>query len=424
MSNQYKAPNGNIGLYDRQTNGSPLSSPERMHSLDALRAIALLAVVFAHTAMSFAVKCPPGWAACDSSKSFLFDFFIFAIVGFAMQIFFLLAGYFSVSLIFKKGLTEYVRNRMKRIVVPFILSLIIIVPIMQIVGLYGSSRKITTNVAELGFRTSVVNFFTSSKYFKFFTLGHLWFLWYLILLYILLVIIIIFVRHIPKLAYINKWFAALLKSPVKPLLFAIPTIGFMLPMNFIIDTPLSIFPEFHILAFYAFFFCVGIMLVRQPQFFSMRKNYWGFYLISAFFIFLPATLLIIMKASVAAEMKASNYYVAAITCFATYIWLMIFGLIGLFGRYASRPIAVILYLSEASFWVYLIHFPIVLLLQILVKDWKQPAILKFIILSCLLTIILLGSYELFVRRTFIGKILNGKRTFPDLIIPVKHIEQE
>jgi len=115
-----------------------------------------------------------------------------------------------------------------------------------------------------------------------------------------------------------------------------------------------------------------------------------------------------VMAAASGQLRDSVYYDAAMICCALYTWLMIFGLLGLFQCRASRPLAPIRYLSEASFWIYLIHFPIVLLLQILIKDVALPALLKFALVAAAATLILLGSYEALVRQTFLGALLNGR----------------
>ena len=50
--------------------------------------------------------------------------------------------------------------------------------------------------------------------------------------------------------------------------------------------------------------------------------------------------------------------------------------------------------------------------QAWVRPWANPAELKFIGLVVVITAILLCSYQAFVRHTWVGRILNGRRTCP------------
>jgi hypothetical protein len=93
----------------------------------------------------------------------------------------------------------------------------------------------------------------------------------------------------------------------------------------------------------------------------------------------------------------------------SYTWAMCFAMIGLFHRFCCTQRFWIRYLSDASYWLYLSHLPLVILLQFFVRDWAIPALLKFAFVCLVSTGFLLVSYQLFVRSTWIGVLLNGRR---------------
>ena len=92
---------------------------------------------------------------------------------------------------------------------------------------------------------------------------------------------------------------------------------------------------------------------------------------------------------------------------------MAIGLIGLFKFLLSREKFSIRYYSDASYWMYLIHLPLVILAQGLITDWHIHESLKFFKISLSVTVVLLISYRFFVRYTFIGTLLNDVRTKND-----------
>ena len=51
-----------------------------------------------------------------------------------------------------------------------------------------------------------------------------------------------------------------------------------------------------------------------------------------------------------------------------FAWLSCFGLMGLFRWLLSRPSFIVRYLSDASYWMYLIHYPLVLVAHWVVVD--------------------------------------------------------
>jgi peptidoglycan/LPS O-acetylase OafA/YrhL len=68
------------------------------------------------------------------------------------------------------------------------------------------------------------------------------------------------------------------------------------------------------------------------------------------------------------------------------------------------------YISDSSYWLYLIHLPLVILAQWLVRDLQVPAFLKFAAITIVISAFLLLTYEYGVRYTVIGRLLNGPRT--------------
>ena len=67
------------------------------------------------------------------------------------------------------------------------------------------------------------------------------------------------------------------------------------------------------------------------------------------------------------------------------------------------------YLSDASYWIYILHIPVVMGLQLAVRNLPGPTELKFA--GVLLATVMIGlvTYQIMVRYTFIGAILNGRR---------------
>lgn len=386
---------------------TPIEQKNRLHHLDALRALALLNVVVAHAAMSFAVKAPSGWAALDRSRNIVFDLMIFIVSGFTMQLFFFLSGFFSLMVIQKKGLGQFTRSRWQRIVVPFLLSVVTIWPILQVVGIYGTYTKTGADQSK-SFWFTVTDYFTNGINFSNLNLGHLWFLLYLTLVSVALVLTLFMSKRFHVSGYFKSIGKMIIKMPAKPLLLAIPTAGLMLLMDWMIDTPSKVLPEWDIVAYYSFFFFLGAIFCLQKEKLTQPQKTWKICLASALLLAFPATAGLVLMSSYAPNMRSSPYYFGAILTFAFFTWLMIFGLIGLFQKRFSKPLGYISYLSEASFWIYLAHFPLVLLLQVFVMHLQLPVILKFFLVLSGSMAVLLGSYELFVRRTFLGKILNGK----------------
>ena len=95
-----------------------------------------------------------------------------------------------------------------------------------------------------------------------------------------------------------------------------------------------------------------------------------------------------------------------------YAWTMSLAMIGLFCRLFPHPRPAVSWLADASYWMYLVHVPLVMIAQLLMREWPLPAGVKFLIILTAVTAILLASYRWCVRYTVIGTLLNGPRAVP------------
>src|SRR6185436_12005156 len=90
-------------------------------------------------------------------------------------------------------------------------------------------------------------------------------------------------------------------------------------------------------------------------------------------------------------------------------WSLVILFLGAFVKWGAQPRAWVSYLSDSSYWCYLVHLPIVIALQIAVSDLPWPGLLKYAIVMTGTIGACLGSYHAFVRYTVVGAALNGPR---------------
>src|SRR5581483_9578592 len=100
---------------------------------------------------------------------------------------------------------------------------------------------------------------------------------------------------------------------------------------------------------------------------------------------------------------------ASAILYAPAIWIATFAALGLALRFMSRFSPTWRYLADASYWLYLIHLPIVMALQVALSQRDWPALVKFAIILLVAIPPMLASYHLMVRFSFIGTVLNGRR---------------
>ena len=91
-------------------------------------------------------------------------------------------------------------------------------------------------------------------------------------------------------------------------------------------------------------------------------------------------------------------------------WLVVaLAFVGAAVRYLSTPNALTRYLADASYWVYLMHLSTLIFFITLLKPFDWHWSIKLAISVGGSMPILLLTYHWFVRFTWIGAMLNGRR---------------
>ena len=96
-----------------------------------------------------------------------------------------------------------------------------------------------------------------------------------------------------------------------------------------------------------------------------------------------------------------------------YAWIMTFACMGLFRTFFVGGNKSIRYMSDASYWLYVVHLPLVMGAQWAVRAWPLWPIVKFTLICFLVTGFLLLTYQTIVRYAWLGKLLNGPRARPE-----------
>lgn len=383
----------------------------RLDYLDATRAFALVLGIVFHACLSF-MPVFMGWAVQDISTSPLVAMFMTVSHSFRMEAFFLLAGFFSHLTFHRKGAGEFVRSRVLRIVVPFVVGWFILHPLVISGWIMGSASLRGDVDIWAGLRGGFQSLSTLPA--GIFAGSHLWFLYYVVLITTLTLA----ARGL--LAATGPWkgvlvrradalVARLANSPVSPVLLAIPTAAALWFMRFWgMDTPdQSLLPHPPALAIYGGFFVLGWMLSRQRELISRFAR-----LTPQRWILAGLGITVILLLGKIERDPGHPHYVAAHVAYAVSyaltMWSLVFLTIGVFKKLCQRPNAFVRYVADSSYWMYLIHLPIVVWLQVAVAELPLHWSLKLTLISMITIAISLLTYDLFVRSTFIGWMLNGR----------------
>ena len=325
------------------------------------------------------------------------DYIVSLIHTFRMQIFFLIAGFFGSMLFYERKLLKMIKNRAERIVFPFIVFLFLLSStVVFAFGYSGSLFEGDVNALE-GATSLFSNLFILVPRQTF----HLWFLYYLVLITSISIILALVFQKLPSITnYISILFNWIInRSLARIVIFSsITATVYSLIGSWSVATSTSLVPNFNTLIYYFVFYIIGWVLFKSKHLLYTFMKYDWLSMILALVVF-----------SIYFFMNSGFSYISHIIIKSIMVWLFVFGMIGLFIRYASSHSSIMRYISDASYWCYLIHLPLTVIIPGLISDWIIPATLKFLLVFIITGVLCFLSYHYLVRGTFIGQFLNGRR---------------
>ena len=371
-------------------------APQRIHALDAWRATLLLLGVVLHSVSELLSEMPEGTLKVIYLR--LNDF----IHTFRMPAFFVLSGYFSAMLLKTRGAKAFLWNRCQRIVLPFL----IFVPLT---GLTLSILHIARNHILLYQKASLLSAVLAPNYSDAWWLGnlnHLWFLWHLILI----IAFFVSLAHDLKDIRFNSspkgrghefrtsaWTLRVWGSAA--ILFGFSYGWDSLP------TDTDWVPQHDLILFYLGCFLIGAIVYLSRIDLESYRKHWRLYVM----IGVSCAVARYFDSHHGRTLPWSGYgmrfegYVVtqALSCVS-----LTAGSLGLFLHSVRNESTGWRYLSDSSYWemsIYHCRHPAWLCLLVLKLLTAYPVV------SSLTLVVLYASYELMVRTTWLGKLLNGRR---------------
>lgn len=386
----------------------PDTRPDRLHGLDALRGGALLLGVVLHASLAFFPQ--QIWIVADDSRSIGAAWLFFAIHLFRMTAFFLIAGLFAHMMLARKGWRGFARDRASRITGPLLAFWL---PVMA-----GIVTALVWNAHANGLVVPGAPPPPPPTYdWTNFPLTHLWFLYVLTLFYAgVLILRAPFAaldrnggwgRAVDRLtgALVGWWTPVVLAVPLALAMWLDPAwVAF-----FAVPTPdAGVVPDAAALVGFGLAFGLGFLLDRRRDLLNRIAAWSPLFLIVAVAAGAWAwTLAGGPNLAPMAEPTADKALAAAVVAVAVYASAL--AATGLCLRFLSGRNPVLRYLSDASYWIYILHLPLVMLAQVWIQDWTAPWWAKLAGVSIGVFVVCLVSYELMVRHTFLGRWLNGRR---------------
>jgi peptidoglycan/LPS O-acetylase OafA/YrhL len=382
---------------------------QRWPAFDALRGLAMLLGVVLHASVSYMPHTMPHllWPARDSTASPLFDWIFWTIHSFRLPLFFALAGFFAVLLHESRGTWGFLAQRSRRLLVPLLGAALIILPLTWGIWSWGWLRAglcTVTEIRRLKYQPAIQ--------FNLYGPAHLWFLEYLYVMCLMFagVRCLLACRSAERSvrARVPHWRDRWLASRWFPLVPAVPAAVLVwLDLGAVYDFHNTFAVEPLRFAYYGIFFLTGVWLARSR---SSLDSCLGDRTNRLLVLCLPLLVAngLLLEEYLEHGISGLGRLALAGTC-ALLASVAMFALLGLALRCCRREHPLLRYLADASYWIYLVHFPLVGLAHVLLAPVPGTALVKFAVVTVLVMAFGLASYQLLVRHTFLGRFLNGTK---------------
>ncbi|MCC6994695.1 MAG: acyltransferase [Deltaproteobacteria bacterium] len=326
-----------------------------------MRAGTICVVIVAHALLAFMVT-PVGWAVQDDARHVGVDAAVWIVRAFAMPSFFWLAGYLGRATVSRVGWRGFVRERLGRVALPLLVAL---VPVsLALNRLWDLAREHQGGRAAAAAQAPRLHASELPV-----TLGHLWFLYYLLII------------SGVALAVVLLW-RRLVTRPLRPraltgLAVALTAVAVLADGKLQPDTPLSFLPEPLIAAHFGVFFAWGWWAEARGD--DLAREARQTWVHAACACALLAIVIPALRRSVVPGAGAPG--VLALVASAGFTCTVLASLVGACTRWLSRPRPAIRLVSDAAFWAYVVHLPVVVLLQLACADLAWPGPLEAALVS-------------------------------------------
>ncbi len=383
----------------------------RLHYMDNLRAFAMLLGVVFHAALAYSGTLHNIWLPADANHSTSIEVFFNFSHLFRMPLFFLVAGFFACMLYEKRGLGKLLKNRLVRVTVPFLVFLPL-VTIMLIAAIGWAIPNVENKSPMLAIIASFAGNPDAPK--PPVSTMHLWFLYYLTVFYLLTVVAIVIVKKIAPvnfLPFISK----------KPLLFVVLAPLCLVPAMMMSGVPYpapeQLIPKLWACWFFGFFYLLGWLFYRHGSAVELLHPYWKAMLVTSLILFAVLVYLMPMEPvtfeqamAMAAGPGEITLNLVLLSVLGAYIALYMVLVLLVMGKdFFDRKSAAVRLIADSSYWIYLIHIPVLFFIQFALMDVAWPMWAEFAISSLVTIAVGILSYFLLVRWTPVGWLLNGRK---------------
>lgn len=378
---------------------------ERIHYLDWLKVLIVYGIVLFHVSLVFALGT---WLVSNHDRSFILTAFAGFTFPWGIPAMFLIAGADAWFGLRSRAVSDFIRKRFLRLLVPMVPGLLILSPLQRFI----SSHNPPPSLDELW--PFYVAFFREfhfewtlqfvSKYWL-----HLWFLGYLFVISLVCLPAVLWLRGPAGRRLITR----VLRVADRPgglLLLAVPLAVSQLALRWRFPA----YQDWADVATYTLAFLWGAVIFSDRRFEALIRGQIRWLLGGGLLAMLGIGVLAVITPShlVGDPRAPAVLQVLWALLLSLYIWSWLHAVMFLGLRWLNFPNRVQSYAQESVLPVYVIHHPLVLLVASFVVTWNIGAWPKFLVILITVVVLTLTIYEFGVRRWAITRLALGLYPLP------------
>jgi peptidoglycan/LPS O-acetylase OafA/YrhL len=384
----------------------------RLHYLDWLQVLAVLGVFLFHAVHPFDDLFD--WHIKNAESSAAVNFFVGFFNLWGMPFFFLMAGATSWFSLRRRTPGRYVRERVTRLLIPFIIGSIVLTPIQAYFELTHKGLWEGGSIVEFILSTQARTFFFTE--FHPLTLGtgifaavgyHLWFVGYLFAFALIALPVFLWLnqesgkRFVGSLARLAKWRGGLLA-------FVIP----LVLVRFVLQRGLTgLWGDWAGFIYTLLFFISGYILIADERFIRAIRRDWLLHLILgiACTLFFFSDAFGLPVSDWMGSPGTPGFYVSWILFgINSWCWTMFIFYVGM--RFLNTTNKWLQYGREASYPFFMVHQPVIIFIAFYAVQWEVNLLIKLLVVVIGSFAVSLGLYEVLVRRINPVRALFGMKT--------------
>jgi glucan biosynthesis protein C len=329
----------------------------------------LLLGVVLHLSMPYTGIILPGYYVTDE-RSWLLQM-VLIVHYFRMPVFFLLSGFFSALIWQRGGPAKFHRVRSKRIGLVWLVSLIVLSPVMAAISVYNHFASQGGNALTLAWG-AIASLQIDRSWLPDPSL-HMWFLEYLMLFCLGAAAILSLVSRL--LPFLDRYTEKIMAWRFRIVVLAVPTALTLWRMPFgVVPYPSSLVPRLGIALAYGWFYAVGWLIYRRRDLIPLLASRAQIEKVVAPVLLVICLLLVKRYAKLSSTMRTPLADFAIASSTALFVWSAVIGLIT--AVQAIKPRKWLPYLADSSYWIYLMHYSFAIVLPAMLHGWPGSPIIK------------------------------------------------